>query len=73
MPYLSILKALLGLVSWISKYLHDKQLIEAGEYKAIAEANSNALEAIQKAQLARSSVRNDADGLRDDPNNTDND
>ena len=71
MPWFSILKGLLSLVSHVSKIMADKQLLQAGEYKAIAEYNEAALDKINKADAARRGVL--TDGLPDDPNDRDDD
>lgn len=71
MPWFSILKGLLSLVGHVAKIMADKQLLQAGEYKAIAEYNEAALDKITKADAARRSVP--TDGVPDDPNDRDND
>lgn len=73
MSIISLLKAVLSLASFLAKYLHDKQLLEAGEYKAIAENLSNANEKAEKADAARRAARKwpSPDELRGDENNTD--
>lgn len=70
---ISILKGLLGLANFFAKYMHDKQLLTAGEYKSIAKHSTLALENIEKARLARLSVKPVSNGeeLSDDPNNRD--
>jgi len=53
------LKGLLSLANYIAKYLNDKQLLDAGEYKAIARNNEEALNTIRAAQEAQSAVSDD--------------
>lgn len=66
---LSIAKTLLGVVSWIAKYAHDKQLLDAGEYKAIARANE---EAFNNLTIAINARRSNGVPEHKDPNNRDN-
>ena len=73
MNWLAILRALLGLSSSLATYLQEKQLLDAGEAKAISESLKNAQEATNKARKARNaaiSKFDDTDGLpdNDDPN-----
>lgn len=68
MDILSIIKAALSFANWLAKYAHDRQLLTAGEYKAIAESNEQAIEKILRAAHARRNVSNDA-GVRDDKYN----
>ena len=73
MNWLAILRALLGLAGTLSNYLREKQLLDAGEARAIAEGLKNAQEATTKAREARrNAVRkfDDSDGVPDesDPN-----
>lgn len=65
---LTVLKGLLSLADVLAKYLHDKQLLDAGAYKSIAENNSDAIKKITAADLARRNLVS----VQDDPNNTDN-
>jgi len=71
MSVLAILKALLSLVDYLAKYAHDKQLLDAGEYKAIARNNAEALNNIKAAQDARDNVSDDDDDILHDPDNRD--
>lgn len=69
MNWLAILRALLGLASSLTSYLQEKQLIEAGEAKAIAEGLKNAQAATEKARKARRDALRKFDksgGLPDD-------
>jgi len=61
---LTVLKGLLSLADVLAKYLHDKQLLDAGAYKSIAENNADAIKKITAADLAR---RNPV-SMSDDPN-----
>lgn len=66
---INLLKVLLGLASSLASYLDNRQLIEAGEAKAIAEGLKNAQDAIQRADTARRNANRDFDksgGVPDD-------
>ncbi|HEY7823636.1 MAG TPA: hypothetical protein VIG24_12415 [Acidimicrobiia bacterium] len=69
---LSLIKALLSVVSHLSKFAADRQLIQAGEHKAIVAGIAEADDAINRARRAAAAVRHDADSVRDDPANRDN-
>lgn len=66
--WLALLKGLFSLAEYVAKICHDKQLLDAGEYKALAKANKAQLEKVRIAMAARSSS-----GVPDDqdPNNRD--
>lgn len=69
MNWLAILRALLGFASTLTEYLRNRELLEAGEAKAIAEGLSNANEAIERARRARRNAVRDfdkRDGVPDD-------
>lgn len=69
MGWLAFLKALLGFAGTLTEYLRNRELLEAGEAKAIAEGLSNANEAIEKARKARRNAVADfdkRDGVPDD-------
>lgn len=73
MSWLALLKGLLGLGFSLIGYLQNRQLIEAGEARAIAEGLQNAQDAINKARKARRAVVSEfdeRDGVpdEDDPN-----
>lgn len=73
MQLFGLLKAALSFASFLTEYLKNKQLIEAGEAKAIAKGLENANETIDKARRARrNAVRNfdRTNGMcdEDDPN-----
>ena len=55
MGWLALLKSILSIADYIARICHDKQLLDAGEYKAIAETNAAQLEKISLALAARSS------------------
>ena len=67
----TIIKSLLSIVDWFAKKAHDKQLLDAGEYKAIARANNAQIKRINKAITAGRSVAVDTDSLRNDKANRD--
>lgn len=69
MNWLALLRVILGLASSLTDYLRDKQLIEAGEAKAISEGLKNAQNAITKARKARYNANrafDERDGVPDD-------
>jgi len=69
MGWLALLKAVLGLAQSLTGYLRDKQLIDAGEAKAIATQLEGSLHALERANEARSNaVRrfDDDNGVPDD-------
>lgn len=70
MGTVTLLKILLEIVGAIAKYAHDKQLIEAGEAKAMLKGLEDANEAIKRANHARANV--DSLPVESDPNNRDN-
>jgi hypothetical protein len=51
--WLALLKGLLSLANYVAKVVHDKQLLDAGEFKAISKANAQALEKVRLAIAAR--------------------
>ena len=69
--WLSLLKGLVSAVGFLAKFMADRQLIEAGEYKAIAMNNERTLEKVKLARDARRAVKHDRDSVRNDPNNRD--
>jgi len=56
--WFGILKSLLSCASWVSKYMHDRQLIDAGEYKQMAKALQEEKKRVKQAKDIR---------LRDNP------
>ncbi|WP_022949523.1 hypothetical protein [Methylohalobius crimeensis] len=69
--WLSILRGLLGLAEQLTEWLNRRQLLEAGESRAVARGLKDAQETIRRAQAARRGVRHDADSVRRDPDNRD--
>lgn len=70
MSWISIIQLVLKVVSSVADYLGNKQLLEAGEAKAISEGLRTTIENIGKANAARSEVRDNPDsaysrGVRD--------
>lgn len=64
MPWLSILKSLFSLANVVAKIVHDKQLMDAGEAKALIRVSNEGLNKIYKAKLAyRNADLNDPDLL----------
>lgn len=71
MGWIALLKAVLGFASALAGYLRDKQLIDAGEAKAIVAQLESSLNALDRARKARANAvaDYDANGVRDeDPN-----
>lgn len=71
MNILTLLKAVFSFAEWLAKYAHDRQLLEAGEFKAIARNNAEALNSIKAAQDARDNVSDDDDDIMSDIYNRD--
>lgn len=69
MPILTLLKLFLTLASTFAKYAADKQLLEAGENKAILEGIQNANDAIARANIVR--ANSSKLPIDKDPNNRD--
>lgn len=72
MAWLALLKLLLSLADQLTGYLHDNQLMDAGEAKAIAASLKGALDATSRAVAARNAVSDDANSVSNDPDNRDN-
>lgn len=53
MGWIALLKAVLGFASALAGYLRDKQLIDAGEAKAIVAQLESSLDALERARIAR--------------------
>lgn len=53
MAWLRILEAVLGFARALTDYLNSKQLMDAGEAKAIASQLESSLNAVQRAKSAR--------------------
>jgi len=62
MIWAKILHLLLGLASEVASYMGDKQLLEAGEAKALARQLRNDNERIKKVMEARRNTVYDIDG-----------
>jgi len=71
MPWLGILKLFLTLTDNLVSFMHDKQLMDAGEAKAVSGLLKGAMDATQKAMAARNAVRDDAGSITSDPDNRD--
>ena len=72
MPWLALLNGLLSLASSLASFLRDKQLLDAGRAMAISGSiKKGAMDETAKAIRARDAVRDDADSVRDDPDNRD--
>lgn len=71
MSWLGLLKVVLGFASALTGYLRDKQLMDAGEAKAIAAQLESSLDAVERARKARNNAVADfdANGVRDDDPN----
>lgn len=73
MTWLAVLRLLLGLADTVLGYVREKQLIEAGEAKAIAANLKASIDVMEKARKARDAAVADFDrrgGVPDehDPN-----
>ena len=69
MNWLALLKALLRVASYVSKYVHDEQLLDAGEARALRQQLEVLNEKVNRAHEARKkSVADSASGglLNDD-------
>lgn len=69
MGWLSLLKAVLSFARILADYLRDKQLMDAGEAKAISAQLENSLHALERARVARKRAVADfdkRDGVPDD-------
>lgn len=69
---LGLIKALLSIASSLSEYAQQRQLIDAGEAKALLRGIKDADEAIARAARIRAGVDHSPGSVRDDPNNRDN-
>lgn len=59
MGWLGLIKLVLSISEYLTKYAHDRQLLKAGEYKAIAEHNQRIIENVNKASEAYSRAKLD--------------
>jgi len=71
MGWFTAVKLLLQVAGSLTRYMQQRQLIGAGEAKAIAANLSEANENLDEALAARRAVKHDADSLRDDPHRRD--
>lgn len=71
MSWLALLKAVLGFARALTTYMNNKQLMDAGEAKAIARQLDSSLNALQRAKDARKRAvaEYDTNGVRDDDPN----
>ena len=68
---LVLLKVLLSLADGLTSYLREKNLMDAGAAKVTSTNLKGALDAVKKAQDAKSALRHDPDSLLNDPHNRD--
>lgn len=73
MSWIALLKGILGIASSLTAYINNKQLMDAGEAKAIARQLESSINVLDKAQKARRAAVADfdaRDGVPDeqDPN-----
>lgn len=61
MTWLSVIAAVIGLLRSLIVYLHDRKTIDAATAESLLKSNSEALDAIDKANKARERVRADAE------------
>lgn len=73
MTWLSLVKALLSVAGALLKWAGDRQLIAAGEARAVARDLAHANERLARAIAARRGVRDDPDSVHRDPDNRDRD
>lgn len=69
MAWLRILEAVLGFARNLVGYLSDRQLMDAGEAKAVASQLESSINAVQRAKSARANAVakfDDANGVPDD-------
>lgn len=57
MSWLAILTYLIRLVSSLAKYLDRKQILEAGEARAVSAGMGKSLEELEKVRMARDRLR----------------
>ena len=69
MSWLALLKTLIGGVASISKWMGDRQLIEAGEAKQVARRLLRERDRVQKAINAAANTKHDANSVHNDPAN----
>ena len=70
--FFSAFKGLVKIGGWISKFFHDKQLMDAGENKAKARQGHAQINRINIGLSAGRNVSHDADRVRNDKANRNN-
>lgn len=71
MGWVTLLQALLSVARVVAEYLRDKQLMDAGEAKAIVAQLKGSLDAIERANKARANAVNTFDKSNGVPNDKD--
>jgi hypothetical protein len=71
MPWMSLLSGVLKLGGVLARICEQKGLMNAGEAKAVAKANADALDRVNRAWAARRGVDHSSDAVRDDPDRRD--
>lgn len=66
-----MLKVLFQLANTLTQYLHDKQLLDAGQAMQLSNDLRGTLNEIQRAHEAKLAVKSDADSVRNDLDNRD--
>lgn len=69
--WIGILSALISLIGSITNYIREKDLMDAGQSKALNDSLENIFKIIKDARASRSSVLHDDNSVRDDKNNRD--
>lgn len=69
MNWLLLLKSLLSATASLTKWLGDKQLLDAGEAKQIVKALTKERGRVENAINVRNNIKFDTDSVRDDRNN----
>jgi len=72
MNLLGFLKLLFTFANKLATYLHERQLLDAGQAKQLSADLMETLNAIQRSKDAKSAVMHDPDSVRSDPDNRDN-
>ena len=62
MGWLTIIQLMVRAIASVSEYLSQKQLLQAGEYKAISEGLRQTLDNVLKAKRASDEVATNPDG-----------
>ena len=69
--WLGLLRLVLTIADKLSEIVRDKQLLDAGEARAISHNLQEGMKRVEMAQKARGSVKHDPDSVRADPDNRD--